>query len=107
MAMASVRMTLSTSVKAGRCLECARVVKSLLTLLSRRPMRLPMANCCADPLSAILRAMAPHRAGTLTPEPLRVLLVEDNAEAADLVRVYLTGDQDEAFQVDWVSNLLD
>jgi DNA-binding response OmpR family regulator len=66
-----------------------------------------MANCCADPLSAILRAMAPRRARTLTPEPLRVLLVEDNAEAADLVRVYLTGDQDEAFQVDWVSNLLD
>ncbi len=66
-----------------------------------------MANCCADPLTAILPAMASRRAGTLNRELLRVLLVEDNAEAAELVKVSLTGDRDDAFQVNWVSSLLD
>jgi DNA-binding response OmpR family regulator len=65
-----------------------------------------MANCCVDPLSAI-PALAPRRPAPATRELLRVLLVEDNAEAADLVSVYLTGDRDDAFQVDRVSNLLD
>jgi hypothetical protein len=43
-----------------------------------------MPSYCAEPLTAILPAMASPRTGIWTWEPLRVLLVEDNAEAADL-----------------------
>jgi DNA-binding response OmpR family regulator len=40
-------------------------------------------------------------------EPLRVLLIEDETEAADLVSVYLTEPRGGGFQVEWIPDLLD
>lgn len=40
-------------------------------------------------------------------EPLRVLLIEDEADAADLVQVYLTEQRENRFQIEWIPDLLD
>ncbi len=36
---------------------------------------------------------------------IQVLMVEDDAESAELAKAYLTGDGNGAFQVEWISNL--
>ena len=41
------------------------------------------------------------------PEALRVLLIEDEREAAGLVLVHLTGRREDGFQVEWIPDLLD
>ena len=43
----------------------------------------------------------------LAEEPLRVLLIEDETEAAALVSVYLTEQREDRFQVEWIPDLLD
>jgi CheY-like chemotaxis protein len=62
---------------------------------------LPMELCSAEPWSAIAPPVAIRQ-----PE-LRVLLVEDNEEAAQLVQAYLTEHLEDPFQIEWFSNLLD
>ena len=42
---------------------------------------------------------------TATARPILVLLVEDDAEAAELVEVYLTEDGADPFRVEWIPNL--
>jgi DNA-binding response OmpR family regulator len=44
---------------------------------------------------------------TAVGRPIQVLLVEDSAEAADLVRAYLAEDGANPFRVEWVCNLVD
>jgi DNA-binding response OmpR family regulator len=41
------------------------------------------------------------------PEALRVLLIEDEPEAANLVSAYLTERREDRFQVEWIPDLLD
>jgi DNA-binding response OmpR family regulator len=59
----------------------------------------------------LTRAIAPPVNGReiaiAAPKLIRLLLVEDNAAAADLVRVYLAQDEDYLFQVEWTPNLID
>jgi DNA-binding response OmpR family regulator len=57
--------------------------------------------------SAIALPVVIRPLDNLPPEPLRVLLVEDEAEAASLVSVYLTEQREDRFQVEWIPDLLD
>jgi two-component system, OmpR family, catabolic regulation response regulator CreB len=50
--------------------------------------------------------MAPET-GTSVGRPIQVLLVEDSAEAAELVQVYLMDDESKTFRVEWACNLVD
>jgi DNA-binding response OmpR family regulator len=64
-----------------------------------------MPACFAESRSAIM-PMVRHIGPSLA-APLRVLLVEDSAEAAHMIRAYLTQNQDDLFDVEWMPNLLD
>jgi CheY-like chemotaxis protein len=57
-----------------------------------------MTSTCAEP--------AVHRRGPGKPLPIRVLLVEDDSDAATLTRILVTQNQDEMFWVEWKSNIL-
>ncbi len=50
--------------------------------------------------------VAPEPA-TAVGRPIQVLLVEDSAEAAELVQVYLSDDQANPFRVEWACNLVE
>ena len=62
-------------------------------------------SCAASPA---LEITAPVRVtpGPAAIGPLRVLLVEDNPEAAQLVQVLLAGQEGEEYCVEWTPNLL-
>lgn len=47
----------------------------------------------------------PSACATACATPIRVLMVEDDPEAAELAIAYLTGDGTGAFQVEWSRNL--
>lgn len=67
-----------------------------------------MLLCRAEtPWNAIAPPVAPRHPETVAEEPLRVLLVEDNREAADLVRVYLSEQPEDRFHIEWIPDLLD
>ncbi len=51
--------------------------------------------------------MIPRQPGIVADEVLRVLLVEDDREAADLVRAYLSEQSRDRFQIEWIPDLLD
>jgi two-component system OmpR family response regulator/two-component system response regulator QseB len=66
-----------------------------------------MLLCAELPESAIAPPVATRQPGIQVREPLRVLLIEDEPEAADLVQVYLTEHREDRFQIEWISDLLD
>jgi DNA-binding response OmpR family regulator len=67
-----------------------------------------MISCRAEtPWSAIAPPVAVRQPEILAREPLRVLLIEDEADAAGLVQVYLTENREDKFQIEWISELLD
>jgi DNA-binding response OmpR family regulator len=57
--------------------------------------------------SPIAQPVALRQPGMIAEEPLKVLLVEDNQEAADLVRSYLSEQREGGFHLEWISDLLD
>jgi DNA-binding response OmpR family regulator len=62
--------------------------------------------------AATLKCEIPLRAAALPTAtavgwPIQVLLVEDNTEAAQLVRIYLTEDGATPFRLEWAPTLLD
>ena len=62
--------------------------------------------------AATLHCEIPTRAVTLRPAtaagwPIQVLLVEDSVEQAQLVRIYLSEDQENLFRVEWAPTLID
>ena len=59
------------------------------------------------PWNSIVPPIALRQPGIAADEVLRVLLVEDDQEAADLVRAYLSEQSTDQFQIEWISNLLD
>ena len=64
--------------------------------------------CRAEtPWNPMIAPVAICQSATRIEEPLRVLLVEDDQEAADLVRVYLNEQREERFHLEWISDLLD
>jgi two-component system response regulator QseB len=67
-----------------------------------------MPLCRVEPTaSAIAPPVATRQLDTLAEEPVRVLLIEDDAEAATLACGYLTEQRDDRFQVEWIHDLLD
>jgi DNA-binding response OmpR family regulator len=66
-----------------------------------------MPRLSAHLASAIAPPIAMGQPETLVPGPLRVLLVEDHSETADLVSAYLTEHREDGFQVEWIPELLD
>jgi DNA-binding response OmpR family regulator len=67
-----------------------------------------MLLCSAEtPWSSIVPLVPIRQPGMAADEVLRVLLVEDEQEAADLVRAYLTEQSKDRFQIEWISDLLD
>ena len=59
------------------------------------------------PANAIAPPAATRQIETLSEEPVRVLLIEDETEAANLTREYLTEQREDLFQVEWIPGLLD
>jgi len=59
---------------------------------STGPLNLPTGTCLADP--AVQRSIT-------------VLLIEDNPDQADLVKLSLAAESDSEYRVEWASNLLD
>jgi DNA-binding response OmpR family regulator len=59
------------------------------------------------PWSSIAQPVTLRRTEIVAEETLHVLLVEDNREAADLVRVYLSEQQEDRFHIEWIPDLLD
>jgi two-component system KDP operon response regulator KdpE len=59
------------------------------------------------PAGAIASPLAIRQPESQAPDPLRVLLIEDEPEAANLVSLYLTERREDRFQVEWIPDLLD
>jgi len=67
-----------------------------------------MVLCCAEPPgSEIAQPLAIRETEIRACEPLRILLVEDTREGADLVRVFLAGHPEDLFHIEWISDLVD
>jgi hypothetical protein len=62
-----------------------------------------MLHCRTEtPWNSIAPPVALRRSEVVAEEPVRVLLVEDNQEAADLVRVYLSEQREDRFLIEWI-----
>ena len=66
-----------------------------------------MALFCSELLSALALPVIRCRTTSISRGPVRVLLIEDDADAATLARSYLTTPRDDMFQVEWIPDLLD
>jgi DNA-binding response OmpR family regulator len=69
-----------------------------------------MSICCSklDRIGNSAGASLPpiHKIAISHASPLNILLIEDEAEAAELIQMYLRDDPREPFLVEWISNLL-
>ena len=66
-----------------------------------------MEVACVSPCPLHVATPTVPQAEVAAEWPVQVLLVEDNAEAAWLVQVCLTGSEREQFRVEWSQNLID
>jgi DNA-binding response OmpR family regulator len=66
-----------------------------------------MSLCWCEPLIALAPPVSGSRTTSIRREFIRVLLIEDDADAATLARHYLTTPQDDMFRVEWIPDLLD
>jgi len=67
-----------------------------------------MVECAAETLAWELTPLeVTRKTGTQAPRPIQVLLVEDDAETAELVQLGLTEGEDGPFRSEWASNLVE
>jgi DNA-binding response OmpR family regulator len=65
-------------------------------------------SCSAIIAREIAIPAATQRTGTSVGWPIQVLLVEDNVEAAELIRIYLKDDETaDSFRVEWTPNVVE
>jgi DNA-binding response OmpR family regulator len=65
------------------------------------------ASFSAQPIARLKPPLGGALSESATQRPITVLLIEDNAEQAELVKLSLAGESGSGYRVDWASNLMD
>jgi DNA-binding response OmpR family regulator len=65
------------------------------------------SNCAPSPVEGLAYPTVMQQTVTRIAWPIHVLLIEDDPEAAELVRIRLSTDADRTFNVEWRRSLLD